>query len=73
MSRTDTDATVAQVNELGGSVMAEPFDIPEVGRIAIALDPAFAAFGVITNAQPPSYEEGLVGILGLRELIDRQP
>src|SRR5438445_11436019 len=51
---SDTDATVAQVNELGGSVMAEPFDIPEVGRIAIALDPAFAAFGVITNAQPPS-------------------
>lgn len=50
----DADAIVAKVAGLGGSVMAEPFDIPEVGRIAIVLDPAFAAFGVITNAQPPS-------------------
>ena len=49
-----TDATVAKIKELGGSILAEPFDIPEVGRIAIALDPAFAAFGVITNAQPAS-------------------
>jgi len=48
------DETVAKVKELGGSVMAEPFDIPDVGRIAIVLDPAFAAFGVIKNAQPAS-------------------
>jgi uncharacterized protein len=49
---SDTDAIVAKAKELGGSVMAEPFDVPEVGRIAILLDPAFAAFGVITNANP---------------------
>jgi uncharacterized protein len=42
----DTDATVAQVKERGGSVMMEPMDIP-VGRFAILTDPHGAAFAVI--------------------------
>jgi len=52
----DTDATVAQVNELGGSLMMGPIDLP-VGRFAILTDPHGAAFAVIAlseNAPPES-------------------
>jgi predicted enzyme related to lactoylglutathione lyase len=45
----DTDAAVAKVAELGGSVVVEPFDTP-AGRIALVTDPQGAAFSVI---QPP--------------------
>lgn len=41
----DVDAAVAKVSDLGGQIMAPPMDIPEVGRIAIALDPQGAAIG----------------------------
>ena len=43
----DTDATAAQIAELGGSVMMPPRDI-EPGRFAIAVDPTGAMFSVIT-------------------------
>lgn len=45
----DTDATVAEINELGGSVMADPMDIPDVGRLAVVSDPQGAAFGVVKS------------------------
>jgi hypothetical protein len=44
------DATVAKVKELGGTVIAGPDDIPEVGRFAVVLDSEQAAFAVL---QPP--------------------
>ncbi|HEX4703991.1 MAG TPA: VOC family protein [Pseudonocardiaceae bacterium] len=44
----DTDATVAKVVELGGSVVAPPQDIPQ-GRFAALRDPHGAAFSVIAN------------------------
>ena len=43
----DVDATVAQAAKLGGKVCKEPFDVPEVGRIAVVSDPQGAVFGVI--------------------------
>jgi uncharacterized protein len=42
----DADATTAAVRESGGSVVTEPFDALDGGRIAIVADPAGAAFGV---------------------------
>ena len=42
----DADATAAKVVAAGGSVVQEPFDSLDGGRIAIAADPAGAAFGV---------------------------
>jgi predicted enzyme related to lactoylglutathione lyase len=48
----DTDATVAKATELGASVLAEPMDLPDVGRMAALADPQGAAFNVIKNAQP---------------------
>jgi uncharacterized protein len=44
----DTDATVAKAQELGGSVVMEPTDIPEVGRLAVVKDPHGAHFALIT-------------------------
>lgn len=39
----DVDEVAARTAELGGSVMAEPFDIP-VGRMAVLVDPQGAVF-----------------------------
>ncbi len=51
---TDTDATVARLTALGGTVHHPPEDIPEVGRFAIVADPQGAVFGLLTTAQAPA-------------------
>ncbi len=43
----DVDATVAQAAKLGGKVCNAPFDVPDVGRIAVLSDPQGATFGII--------------------------
>jgi uncharacterized protein len=48
----DADATAAKVTELGGSVVAEPFDTP-VGRIAVVRDAQGATFSIIKLAPQP--------------------
>jgi len=42
----DVDGTTARAKELGGNVMAEPMDIPNVGRFSVVQDPAGAVFGL---------------------------
>ena len=49
----DVDATVAKASELGGSTVAEPMDIPTVGRIALITDPLGAVLGII-KGEPTS-------------------
>ncbi|MGW9480596.1 VOC family protein [Saccharomonospora azurea] len=49
---TDTDAAVARVTELGGSVVAPPTDSP-YGRMATVADNQGVAFSVITVAAEP--------------------
>jgi predicted enzyme related to lactoylglutathione lyase len=46
----DVDATAAKAAKLGGKIMMPPFDVPEVGRIAVLLDPQGAAFGLFKSA-----------------------
>ncbi len=46
----DIDARVAKVATAGGQVLREPFDVPQVGRIAIILDKSGAPVGWITPA-----------------------
>jgi len=48
----DTDASAAKVASLGGQVIAEPFDIPTVGRISVVADPQGAVFSVMTPVPP---------------------
>jgi predicted enzyme related to lactoylglutathione lyase len=47
----DTDATVAQAGELGGSVRMPPMDTP-AGRISVLADPQGATFAVIKMGAP---------------------
>ena len=46
----DTDATIDQTKQRGGSVMVEPIDIP-AGRFSILTDPHGASFAVIKLSQ----------------------
>ena len=45
------DDTLARVASSGGNVIASGWDVPGVGRMAIAQDPAGIVFGVMTPAQ----------------------
>ena len=47
----DTDATAAHAAELGGTVIAAPFDLP-IGRRAVLADPQGAALSITTIATP---------------------
>jgi predicted enzyme related to lactoylglutathione lyase len=49
----DADATVARTEELGGKVLMEPIDLPDIGRLAVLQDPVGAAFQVMKSAPPP--------------------
>jgi predicted enzyme related to lactoylglutathione lyase len=42
----DVDARTAQASGLGGTVMAEPFDVLEAGRMSVVADPAAAVFSM---------------------------
>jgi predicted enzyme related to lactoylglutathione lyase len=42
----DVDAAVKKIGELGGRVMMPAMDVPDVGRIAAAMDPTGAMFNV---------------------------
>ena len=42
----DVDATVKTSESLGGRTMAEPFDVPGVGRMAMVMDPTGAMFSI---------------------------
>ncbi len=44
----NVDQSVAKLKECGGEVIAEPFDVPGVGRISIVLDNTGAASGWMT-------------------------
>jgi uncharacterized protein len=46
LAADDVDAVAARVREAGGSVLADPFDVFDAGRMSIAADPAGAVFGV---------------------------
>ena len=45
----DVDHRVALVEENGGKVLRPPFNIPNVGRIAIITDATGAALGLMTS------------------------
>ena len=47
----DIDARSAKVVSAGGEIKREPFDVPNVGRIAIVQDASGAVMGWITPAQ----------------------
>jgi uncharacterized protein len=42
----DVNACAEKIRTAGGQVLVEPFDVMDYGRMAIAVDPAGAAFGI---------------------------
>jgi hypothetical protein len=46
LATSDADATAAKVKRAGGQLIAEPMDVTDVGRMAVAVDPAGAVFGL---------------------------
>jgi len=47
---TDTDQAVARAAELGATVSVAPFNLPDVGRVAILDDPDHATFSIVQAA-----------------------
>ena len=45
----DVDLTVTRGAELGSHVIAPAFDVPGIGRMAVLMDPAGAAFSIMTG------------------------
>lgn len=43
---SDADAAVDKIKSAGGQVLAEPMDVMEAGRLAVAADPGGAVFGI---------------------------
>jgi predicted enzyme related to lactoylglutathione lyase len=52
ISVDDVDSACVRVNELGGQVHVQPFDIPEVGRTAVVQDPTGAFFSPFKGSDP---------------------
>ncbi len=71
----DVDATVARVEQLGGSVHAPAADIPDVGRYAVVTDPHGATFGLMRWQEAmagPEPEQMAPGRTGWHELMAGQ-
>lgn len=46
LATEEVDATTSKVAPAGGAVLAEPFDVMDVGRMSVAADPGGAVFGI---------------------------
>ena len=46
LATDDADATAAKTKGAGGQLLAEPMDVMEEGRLAVAMDPSGAVFGL---------------------------
>jgi uncharacterized protein len=69
----DVDATVAAVEEAGGSILEQPFDLPDA-RIAIVADCTGAMFGVVSHATPTGpWLSSAPGAVCWVELLTRDP
>lgn len=51
ISVDDVDAALGRAEQHGGSVKAQPWEVPGLGRLAIAADPAGLVFGVMASAR----------------------
>jgi predicted enzyme related to lactoylglutathione lyase len=69
VSVEDADASAARAKELGASIVAEPFDVMEVGRMALVQDPTGALFALWQAGTHPGFGvRGEPGSQGWNEL-----
>ena len=72
MATDDADATAALITDNGGTVMMAPMDVMDQGRMAIAMDPEGAAFGIWqAGVHKGAQLVTEVGTLGWNELWTR--
>jgi len=70
----DADASAARAKELGASILAEPFDVMEHGRMALVQDPGGALFALWQARTHPGVDvRGEPGSLGWNELATQDP
>lgn len=71
----DVDAAVAKVAELGGRIHQPPFDVPEVGRVAIVSDPTGATLALYQpSGEAPGHEGApTTGEISWNELYTTDP
>jgi len=62
MSVASADDTAAKIAQAGGKVIAPPFDVFDVGRMAVAMDPTGAAFCIWQEKR--HYGAGISGVPG---------
>lgn len=68
---SDVDATAKEVTGAGGTVLRAPFDIPDVGRVAVVSDPEGGRFNLMQPGRadaPPKLEQNAVGNISWCEL-----
>lgn len=74
VSVADADATAKAVADAGGTVIAEPMDVMDLGRMAVFADPAGAVIGIW---QPGTFAGAQLvnepGAVGWNELSTRDP
>ncbi len=47
----DVDASARKAEQLGGKIISQPFDSPNVGRMAVVQDATGAAFSLFKGSQ----------------------
>jgi len=55
----DADAAAERAKNAGGTILAEPMDIPEVGRVAVIADPQGAVVAAFSPQGDPPVNEGV--------------
>ena len=72
LATSDADATAAKVKSAGGQLVMEPMDITDVGRMAVAVDPAGAVFGLWqARAFPGAQIVNDIGAMRWNEQVSR--
>jgi predicted enzyme related to lactoylglutathione lyase len=72
LATSDADATAAKIQSAGGRLVMEPMDITDVGRMAVAVDPAGAVFGVWqARAFPGAQIVNDIGAMRWNEQVSR--
>jgi uncharacterized protein len=67
---TDADAAAAHATKLGGTVLAPPFDVGDIGRMAMIQDPQGGSFALWQAKEHGGIgRRGEVGTLGWNELM----
>ena len=72
LATSEADATAAKIKSAGGQLVVDPMDITDVGRMAVAVDPAGAVFGLWqARAFPGAQVVNDIGTMRWNEQVSR--